>query len=548
MRPNTTDHRTPEDTVEVRSASGPEHLRQLESNDAVVGALLDIAEDRCAAGRYRSAIEWCRIAASFAMTNATGRLRSTRMERIIDLIAARALVPSAPVPDAEPPGRRRVLHVLTAAAEIGGLTRLAQRWIARDAGSVSSLALTRQRAVTPALAAAAARSGGWAVALGDTDALARAARLRTLAADADIVICHLQPDDPVVAVAFGAGYAGAPVAVFDHADHLFGIAPTRASQVVDFRPIGTLLSTRARGYAPGVVTELPLLVPAGDAVGDRASARRRLGVDDVDVLIVTVARAIKFHDTSIRPTFADLVRTAMEADPRITLCVVGATEHDEPWPRLRSRYPGRIHAVGPTPDPHAYLAAADIYLDPFPFSSLTSLLEASAVGLPVLSYDGHRGLTAALGIADFVADDEDRPRSIGAFADRIRALAVDAGMRRLAGARARETFRALAPETAWRSRLEELYHRMQRAEGRAALGATPAPDPDQDMTDYGSALLAVEQRIPLLWTISAGIPHLDRRDRLRWRARTLAFRLARKALRNAQLPDALLLRRGGTTS
>ncbi|KAA9135538.1 glycosyltransferase family protein [Microbacterium caowuchunii] len=499
---------------------------RLEQNARIITGLVALAHRRAAGGRYLSALEWCRVAAAFAMTNATGRLRDDRLERVIDLVAANALPPS---PSWRPSTEgRRVLHVLTEAATVGGLTRLAARWIRYDAQSISSVVVTRQSAVPEHLADAGRASGGTVDALGGLDAVSRAVRLRELAARADMVVCHLQPDDPIAATAFGAGYAGAPVAVYNHADHLFWIAPTSASLVVDFRRAGRELTHRGRGYLAEDTFLLPLLVPAPSPGRAREQTRTALGIGEDQILLVTVARAIKFQDTRIRPRFADLAATALEADPRIVVCAVGPHPEDAPWPELSARFPGRLRVTGPVADPQAFLDAGDVYLDPFPFSSLTSLLEASAAALPVLTLDAHGGLRRALGIADFVASPFDRPVSLDELDTRIAELAAYPHIRGVAGARARAHVESLAAETDWADLLEQLYQRMRTVPGRT-LTVAPAPDPDDALRDYGAALLAVEQQIPLLWTVSGALAELDRRDRAEWRVRVTAARIVQKA-------------------
>ncbi|WP_261164880.1 glycosyltransferase [Microbacterium sp. Marseille-Q6965] len=499
---------------------------ELRHNDAVMHAALRIAERRLASGRAVTAMEWCRVAMTFAMTNPTGRLRSARFERVADRIAQRALAPSAPVaPRAG--GRRRVLHVLTEAASIGGLSKLAERWIRRDTASRSDVVVVRQDDVTAGLREACAAVGGTARALGAGDPLARAARLRELAGGVDMVVCHLQPDDPVSAVAFGSGYAGAPVIVFDHADHLMLAAPTRATTIAEFRAAGAALTRRLRGYDDDAVVRLPLLVPAVPDV--RPATREELGMAPGTVVAMTVARAVKFGDTRMRPSFGELIAAALEAEPSLAFCAIGPGEDDGPFPWLRRRFPGRVRALGPVTDPAPYLRAADLYLDTFPFSSLTSLLEACGAGLPAVTLDAHEGHARALGIADFVVDERDRPRDPDALVARIAQLVRDAGERAEASVRARRAADALAAEEEWLAWLEVAYAATaERAARGARLTDAPPPKPDDDARAYGRALLAIEANAPLLWRIQEALPRFDRRDRRALRARAVLVRVLRK--------------------
>jgi glycosyltransferase involved in cell wall biosynthesis len=520
----------------------------IRDNAGTFARLLGLAEARAATGRWVSSIEWARAAASYAMTNPAGVLRSHRLEQVVDAVAAQALAPSPPRGAAAPGGVRRVLHVVSEARSIGGLTRLAARWMRKDSSSVSSVVVTLQSNVVDFLADAAIGSGGAAVAFGLGDPIAQAARLRGLAEDADIVIGHLHPGDPVPALAFGAGYGGAPVALFNHSDHLFWLAPTHATLVVDFRDAGSTLTRDARGYADSAMHTLPLLVPQSEAQASEPIRRSDLGFGPDHVIALSVARAVKFQDTSIEPRFADILAGALEQNPRLVFCAVGPGPDDSPWPRLLARFPGRIHLAGPRSDPHAFFGAADLYIDTFPFSSLTSLLEASAASLPALTFNGHRGLRRALGIADFVSSDESRPQDLAAFYERLRELIRDPELRRARGEEAQRTFLAMTPEEPWLEKVEALYSRLgQLRDSGQTIGTTAPGAPHPELLSYSQAILAIEQRAPLLWSIRGLLERADARDRRalipRFTAARILAKCAPRAMATPRMAHRILLPR-----
>lgn len=496
--------------------SGPESTDDdaIRGNAATFARLLDLADVRAGTGRWASSVEWARVAASYAMTNPVGELRSHRLERIIDTVATSALAASPPRPKRRPDAERRVLHVVSEARSIGGLTRLAARWMRQDATSVSSVVVTLQSDVIDILADAAAGSGGTAVAFGLGDPLAQAERLRRMAEEADVVIGHLHPGDPVPALAFGAGYRGAPVALFNHSDHLFWLAPTHATLVVDFREVGSTLTRDARGYAETATHTLPLLIPQSEARRAVPVTRAELGFGPDDVVALSVARAVKFQDTPIEPHFGKILADALERNPALVFCAVGPGPQDAPWPGLLARFPGRIHLTGPLSDPQPYFGAADLYIDTFPFSSLTSLLEASAASLPALTFDGHRGLRRTLGIADFASSDESRPRDLASFHARLRELVDDPELRRSRGEAALRTFESLTPEEPWLEKLLALYARLARLrEQGSTIGAPSGCAEHPELMAYSAAILAIEQRAPLLWSIQGCLERSDSEDR-----------------------------------
>ena len=55
--------------------------------------------------------------------------------------------------------------------------------------------------------------------------------------------------------------------------------------------------------------------------------------------------------------------------------------------------PGRVLVPGAQPDPSVHLDAADIYLDSFPFSSITSMLEAATRDVPIVASRAYSGMS-----------------------------------------------------------------------------------------------------------------------------------------------------------
>jgi hypothetical protein len=64
--------------------------------------------------------------------------------------------------------------------------------------------------------------------------------------------------------------------------------------------------------------------------------------------------------------------------------VVGANHQDD-WLKAIEQTQGRIKAIAETENTAIYYQAADIYVDSFPFVSITSLLEAGSYGVPLVS-------------------------------------------------------------------------------------------------------------------------------------------------------------------
>ena len=214
------------------------------------------------------------------------------------------------------------------------------------------------------------------------DVLTRAARLRALIRSHDVVLLMTHPWDatPVLA-ATGVGHAG--IVQVTHADHSFWVGRAVANVVADPRPSTARLSVTRRGVEPvrSLVLPLPLAEPTPSRWG-RAEARAELGLPDDTVVLVTVGSTDKYGADGDADWFT-MVHPALARNPRLQLLAVGC-ERRGGFAALEAATSGRARAVGVQPDVELYLAAADVYLDSFPFGGANATLEAGLAGLPVL--------------------------------------------------------------------------------------------------------------------------------------------------------------------
>ena len=167
--------------------------------------------------------------------------------------------------------------------------------------------------------------------------------------------------------------------------------------------------------------------------GDRAEARRRLGLDDRPVLLwVGRIAPIKGLDTLL-----DTVARLREAGRAMRLLVVGG-EADEPTNGHETSLRRRIEAlglgesvrfVGPQPQSvlPLYYAAADVTVLPSYYESFGMVaLEAMACGSPVIaSRVGGLVTTVRDGVTGFLVPDGD----VEALAERIESLVGDPELR-----------------------------------------------------------------------------------------------------------------------
>jgi glycosyltransferase involved in cell wall biosynthesis len=425
-----------------------------------------LAEALERAGDAEAAVGIVGAAAALAGTEHTGVQSSARLEAVLERIAADRLPPlarPAPAPD----GRRRVLHVVTEVYPTGGHGRVLWRWMDREPGSVHSVVATCQvNQVAEGVVAMAGERGGQFVRLDPTlGAVDRAAELRRLAGQADVIVVHQHPHDPVPTLALAAAPDRPPVVVFNHADHMFWLGASIADVLLSIRELGPLVGRDGRGI-PGdrhVIRAFPVSGADGSSrdpaqpVGadERRVARQtvlgRLGWPDDTVLIATVGSEYKYKGPA-GSRLIDLVEPVLADLPQARLVAVGPGDTGA-WLDARAGTGGRVAALGELPDVGPILLAADIYLDSRPLGGQAASAEGAAAGLPALTYAATT-IESQVTCPDpiygaIVLDDVDEYRGL------LRSLIADPERRRAVGEAARVA--VAEADAGWGDVVEEVY-------------------------------------------------------------------------------------------
>lgn len=434
---------------------------------------------------------YAQAAAEYAWRCPTGAFASPTLERVVAAISTASLDG-----DLGPPHRlastgmpQSVLHVLSRAEAVGGHTRLCSRWICIDGDRTHSVALTAQGKlpVPPTLARATARAHGTLTVLDErgNDLLDRARALRRLASAADLIVLHVDPHDVVPLLALADPAARPPSVFMNHADHLFWLGLDACDVVAHHRPSGAIFSEERRGVSSDRSTMLPLPLLTGGPKISRTDARKQLRIADGARVLLTVASAHKYA-VEHGPSMLDLLAPVLERVPDCVLIAVGPRPEGI-WTASRQPYAKRVRAVGLQDDTSPYLAAADIYLDSFPTTSLTSLLEAGQHGLPLLRLD----LQPLAHASPLDADDPALRHALVTVPDvesyrdvLVRWLYSASERSRLgeAGKRSIEDYHCGAH---WRQRVDEVYAQA----ARMSTDGASAAEPPGVRTDYDRALV-----------------------------------------------------------
>lgn len=450
--------------------------------------------------RDKDAIVAARAAADFASTNHTGMYVSPVLEALLLRIGQRHQRLAPKPTHMQRSGPMRVLHVLTAAYDIGGHTRLLWRWIERDAGREHSVVLTHQRTLTPpqALRQSVERSGGriYNLDVHPSGLLKKARQLADLREKAHLVVLHTHPYDVLPLLAFApvnddSTHDKAPIALLNQADHVFWLARSVSSLIVDFRHSGRDLSISRRGIPAANTALLPLPLQLPERRLTRAEAKTKLGLSPREKLIFSVALPYKY--TALGEVDFARIFSTFALEQGVTVLVVGP-ERDTRWANAEQVSGGRLRALGRRSDLSLFHQAADIYVDSFPFGSATSLLEAGSYGVPVLTFSP----VADAGV--MTLDDPALPSAeitrtnLKAYCERLRELLGSDRLRQQAGQEIAARIAAAHTGEGWQQQLEAMYALAQNAPPMSLLTEAYKAKEPRDLLLASLSLLAGRSR------------------------------------------------------
>ncbi|MEJ0059760.1 MAG: hypothetical protein WDM79_09385 [Terricaulis sp.] len=450
------------------------------------------AEALHAAGRLEAAAVYAAIAAHMGLRPHPGFFASPRLERLLTDIGRRTAEPTNYTRPTDPNRPiKRILHVCTTVATVGGLRNMLGHWIRSDSTRTHSLALTQQRGpVIAPLAEAFTSSGGSIHFLNRTmgSQIAWARQLARISRDYDAVVLHTYSQDPLPLIAFADGEKRPPVLLLNHGDHLFWLGSSVSDVVINLRDAAQDLSITRRGIAPPRNVMVPTIVAPSVRTRSRADAKRALNLDPDTLLLFSAARGMKYRSVD-GVSFADTHVELLKKHPKAVLWVLGVGDPED-WREASAAVGGRIKPFAETPDTKAFFEAADIYVDSFPFVSSTSMMEAAGLGTPLVSrfYGAKEARIFAINHPGI-----DKPTMHGAteaeYIAHLDRLIRDPALRESAGETARTSVLHYHTPPSWLDFLETAYERaaaLPPIDSSSVFGANEVEafsygDPDRGM-------------------------------------------------------------------
>lgn len=414
------------------------------------------------------------LAAQFAGTFHTGRFADGSIENPTLDIGRRLIVKNSQQRSYTDKAvgknhARHVLHITSLVDRVGGHTRMLYHWIRNDISSCHSVVLLNQHNSVPRwFSDVVLNGGGSLIKLSLIDTLCRkACDLAALVKkNVDLVVLHHSGSDVIPTIAF-SNNDSPPVAVLNHADHVFWLGSSVTDMVINLRTAAAEHTSRRRFVSTNTVLPIPL-VDSPRRIS-RRNARTSLGISQKEIVLLSVGRGEKYRPSGV----FDFVATAakiLNQEKNAHLYVVGESRENINH-FLRSEIHERLHFVGTVDDPSPYHHAADIYLESFPFGSTTALLEAALSGLPVVP--AYAPLFPLLvGSADSIIGILTNPKNEQEYIERTMFLIDQPEQRGQLGQTLRRQILADHVGEGWLNRLDRLYVNTDR------LSHSPGPIPE----------------------------------------------------------------------
>lgn len=280
------------------------------------------------------------------------------------------------------------LLVLTTPYKFGGHTRVVERWIEQDKKRQYSLVITKvtDGSIPDRLRFDIELSGGQIYILDENAGLVEnAQKLRKLASSYESVLLFVHMYDPLPIVAFANESFKRPIGFYNHADHLFGIDYSIVDSLVEMRQWGKDLSEKHRG----VCSNNTIAVPSESISVNysKSEARKHLQIKENAKIVISAGTYFKFIPNE-KGDLSFVIDEILFQDKDVYYYVIGVSDGDMPsWNYLTEKYGDRFCLLPQVShnDLKIYLTAADLMIDSFPVSGMTTMQDSVMCGTPVLT-------------------------------------------------------------------------------------------------------------------------------------------------------------------
>ncbi|MFC1584222.1 hypothetical protein ACFL5V_01600 [Fibrobacterota bacterium] len=273
--------------------------------------------------------------------------------------------------------KKKNLLVATQLYDIGGHTKVIDKFIRDDVESSHLIVLTKQNKKMPEwLEENAAESKVPVICLETGSSVGRASTLRSIAKYFDRVLLFIHPHDEIPIVAFSVKMDQV-VFIENHAHFWFWLGITVGDVVFShLKYMDRIVKERRRAknsfYFPLAYKRI------AEDDNNRLSkkeAKEKIGLDPDCFLIVTIGSREKYAPNK-RYNFFLTAEKILNKNPFVTIVVIGVDYQDGFVKKYVPKKNDRMKLLGPVWKPYKYYEAADIILESFPLSSIGPIYEA----------------------------------------------------------------------------------------------------------------------------------------------------------------------------
>jgi hypothetical protein len=259
------------------------------------------------------------------------------------------------------------IHIVTSTYKVGGHCRLLREWVTRYNEHEHVIIITEENNVDREFF-----NGTSIIELGYlNNPFEKAGLIRSIAKQADYVFLHHHMHDITSVMALATQDLVPPVAILNHADHLFWAGVSVCDYIIEIREGYLPLDIERRQVDCGGYLPIPV---KPDNQFEKTDCRAELGISSETIVLLTMASAFKFSPTE-NYDFFNSILPVLQKNKEALLIVIGI-DKDNPLARIHPQ----VRYEGIVVDPAKYKVACDIYVESFPFSSFTSLLETVVNG------------------------------------------------------------------------------------------------------------------------------------------------------------------------
>lgn len=406
------------------------------------------------------AIALYREAANFAWKNDCGIYSSSQLEAGLH-DCAKLFAVDADCADAEK--SPLTVSIATSVHSAGGHTRLLLRWLSLDKQSKHRLILTEQGSFPlPEQLLSLVEAG--LVELCVLKAASWSERVQELCAllkGASRAVFHTHPYDVLPVIALSAMGGRIPAIFVDHASHVFWVGASVANIVMCLLDCNVDIAVNQRLIGKQHIRRMPM--PLNFSLIDKHIGntidRNLLGIPADAIVLLTSGWPYKFRPID-GLSLQDIIFNTVVNNDNVHLVAIGPDAQEKDWQALSLAAKNRVHLLGLRDESFftSMLHTADIYLDAYPFSSGTALIEAASAKLPLIKFSTEDARACGFSIhIDSLDELQYEFSDVKSYNNFLLKLIVDKGFRAQQGAAANEMVRQAHAEELIVSCIESAY-------------------------------------------------------------------------------------------